>query len=304
MKKALLSVAFVFATFISAEAQTVLYEQAVNGTSGIVSGFQTIDPNAGAWSSDDFTLSETSLITNITVEGFSNSTDFDAIFEGAQIYIFSDNANQPSGTPDASDSWLFGYEVNHDAAGFMKISDGGSHTFSFDLSVISGTDGFVAQAGTKYWLTVAAVVNTGLTVSGSQRWNWYQAAPQNSDAHIATSGGLFGLTAGEWSAFPDLGLTFNGVNMLLEGTSDLSVELLDMDKVKVYPNPANDVINIANAVDSIEKVTITDLNGRVVKTVVLGVNEAQINISDLSQGVYLLNATSNGATVTEKIVKK
>lgn len=74
-------------------------------------------------------------------------------------------------------------------------------------------------------------------------------------------------------------------------------------KFSVYPNPANDVINISYA-DTINAVTITDLNGRVVKQVVLGVNEGQINIADLSQGVYILNATSNGKSVTEKIVKR
>jgi len=304
MKKTLLSAAFIFAAIFAAEAQTILYEQTVSGTNGIVSGFQTIEPNAGAWSADDFTLSETSLITNITVEGFSNSATFDDIFQGAQIYIFADNQNKPSGTPDAADSWLFGYVVTADASGFTKVSDGNSHIFTFDLAALSGTDGFVAQAGTKYWLSVAAVVNTGLTVTGSARWNWYQAAPQGSDAHIATSGGLFGLTAGQWSAFPSLGLTFNGVNMLIEGTTDLSTDLLHMDSFKLYPNPANDVINVSNAADAIEKVIITDMNGRVVKSVVLGVNDAQINISELSKGVYFLQATSNGASVTEKIVKK
>ncbi len=74
-------------------------------------------------------------------------------------------------------------------------------------------------------------------------------------------------------------------------------------KFSVYPNPANDVINISYA-DTINAATITDLNGRVVKQVVLGANEAQINIADLSQGVYILNASANGKSITEKIVKR
>jgi hypothetical protein len=74
-------------------------------------------------------------------------------------------------------------------------------------------------------------------------------------------------------------------------------------KFSVYPNPANDVINVSYA-DAINTITITDLNGRVVKQVVLGANEAQINIADLSQGVYILNASANGKSITEKIVKK
>lgn len=85
----------------------------------------------------------------------------------------------------------------------------------------------------------------------------------------------------------------------------LSTQQLEIvETFSIYPNPAKDVINVANSADAIENVTITDMNGRVVKQVVLGVNEGQINISDLSQGVYILNATSNGKSVTEKIVKQ
>src|SRR5690606_26670063 len=72
----------------------------------------------------------------------------------------------------------------------------------------------------------------------------------------------------------------------------------------VYPNPATNVINVANSADVINNVTITDLNGRTVKQVAVAVNDAQINISDLAQGVYLLNATSNGKSFTQKIVKQ
>src|SRR5690606_26165233 len=72
----------------------------------------------------------------------------------------------------------------------------------------------------------------------------------------------------------------------------------------VYPNPATSVINVSNSADVINNVTITDLNVRTVKQVTVGVNEDQINISDLAQGVYILNATSNGKSFTQKIVKQ
>lgn len=80
------------------------------------------------------------------------------------------------------------------------------------------------------------------------------------------------------------------------------VEMSDF-KLTIYPNPAKDVINI-NSTTAIENVTITDMNGRIVKNITLGVNEGQINIADLSQGVYILNAVSNGKSVTEKIIKR
>lgn len=101
-----------------------------------------------------------------------------------------------------------------------------------------------------------------------------------------------GVANGIGNGFP--AITYNGLASVNDHlTSTFSI----------YPNPANDVINVSYT-DAIDGVTITDLNGRVVKQVALGVNEAQINIADLSQGVYILKANSNGKSITEKIVKK
>lgn len=74
----------------------------------------------------------------------------------------------------------------------------------------------------------------------------------------------------------------------------------------VYPNPANSVINIANAENIlVNAVSIIDINGRTVKSVKFdNVASAQINISDLATGVYMMNISSDkGTTTTKKIVK-
>ncbi len=72
----------------------------------------------------------------------------------------------------------------------------------------------------------------------------------------------------------------------------------------VYPNPANDVVNISNSTSAIiSNVEMTDLNGRVVKNVTLNATEGQINISDLSTGVYMMNVSSDQGTSTKKIIK-
>lgn len=90
------------------------------------------------------------------------------------------------------------------------------------------------------------------------------------------------------------------------------VNLLSVDKVvadnklAVYPNPAKNLINISNSENILlTNANITDLNGRTVKTVQLnGVTTAQINISDLASGVYMMNINSDQGSVTKKIVKE
>jgi hypothetical protein len=77
-------------------------------------------------------------------------------------------------------------------------------------------------------------------------------------------------------------------------------------QLSIYPNPATNVINVSNA-DNIlvSGIEIVDLNGRTVKTAKFdGVTEAQINISDLSAGMYMMTVSSDQGTLTKKIVKQ
>jgi hypothetical protein len=73
----------------------------------------------------------------------------------------------------------------------------------------------------------------------------------------------------------------------------------------LFPNPTNDFVTISNSENiSVNSISITDLNGRVVKqnTYSNGTN-VQVNISDLSSGVYMMNITSDKGSVTKKIIK-
>lgn len=73
----------------------------------------------------------------------------------------------------------------------------------------------------------------------------------------------------------------------------------------VSPNPANDIVNITNSDNVfVNAISITDLNGRVVKqNSFSNTSNVQVNISDLSSGVYMMNITSDKGSVTKKIIK-
>lgn len=84
----------------------------------------------------------------------------------------------------------------------------------------------------------------------------------------------------------------------LLGTS----ELTRAQSIKVYPNPFKDIINISNA-ENYTSGVVVDMSGRVVKT--LSKVQSQLDLGDLSAGVYVLNLTSKEGTKTSiKLVKK
>lgn len=75
-------------------------------------------------------------------------------------------------------------------------------------------------------------------------------------------------------------------------------------KFSVSPNPANTTININSSNNAlINGAEIVDMNGRTVKTATYnGVSDAQINISDLSSGVYMINLASDQGKTDRKSV--
>jgi hypothetical protein len=73
----------------------------------------------------------------------------------------------------------------------------------------------------------------------------------------------------------------------------------------VSPNPANDYVTISSKNNPISYIELTDINGRVVKTVKIdNFNETTLNISDVSSGVYIMKITSENGISTKKVIKE
>jgi len=82
-----------------------------------------------------------------------------------------------------------------------------------------------------------------------------------------------------------------------------------IDNLKIYPNPARDIVNIASDFNSIEnaKVTIYDMLGKKVfedATLFTMSGEAALDVSNFNTGVYLVEILKDGRKDTRKIVIK
>lgn len=82
----------------------------------------------------------------------------------------------------------------------------------------------------------------------------------------------------------------------------LSTDSFFKDNFTVYPNPVNEVVNISSLSNSeITKVSITDINGRVVKEI--NSNVSNISVGDLNTGIYFLKINTLEGVGTTKFVK-
>ncbi|MBO4644991.1 MAG: T9SS type A sorting domain-containing protein [Bacteroidales bacterium] len=77
------------------------------------------------------------------------------------------------------------------------------------------------------------------------------------------------------------------------GINDLAGE------INVYPNPATDVINVANAEGA--QISVFDINGRMISNIESASSNQTIDASGLAKGMYIVRIVDGNNVVTKKV---
>lgn len=125
----------------------------------------------------------------------------------------------------------------------------------------------------------------------------YETAEIN---YTPTANGVFYLGFQAYSDADQFTLSVDNVKVYVK---TMSVADLDNNKIAHYPNPVKDVLNIVDTKE-ISSIGVYDLSGKQVFTQNVNNKQAQINVSNLPTGVYIVKANVNGEVKTFKIVKK
>ena len=108
---------------------------------------------------------------------------------------------------------------------------------------------------------------------------------------------------GQYFAIRSIGQTFY-VDDFKYVDPTLAVHENQLKIFKLYPNHAKHVLNIDGGKNTIDLVTIYDLNGKEVKKIVPKGNPSlQIQIGNLSNGMYILEAHSGDRKEIQKFIK-
>lgn len=82
-----------------------------------------------------------------------------------------------------------------------------------------------------------------------------------------------------------------------------SISALEKVDLKIYPNPASDQLNIESGSGDISAIEFYDLTGKLVKPEYVNhTHFTTINISELTNGVYLINTVGDASAKLQKLI--
>lgn len=90
-------------------------------------------------------------------------------------------------------------------------------------------------------------------------------------------------------------------NVIVYETASASTKENNIDGLNIFPNPANDVLNITSNSTADKNVQLFDLTGKKVLDVT---TISTVNVATLKAGIYVAKITEAGKTATRKVIIK
>lgn len=198
----------------------------------------------------------------------------------------------PDATVSENNDWLISPQITLGSSGnvltfWAKACDAAFGAEKFKVGISSGNT------------TANVTLLSAGTITIPSNINWVQYTynvPSSFDGQAVyfsincVSDDQFGF------AVDDFSVTTTGV---------ASTQSFFANNFSIYPNPANNVLNLSvkNGL-IVNEVTMVDINGRIVKSLTNAIDsEIEINVSDLTSGVYMLNVNTDEGVATSKFVK-
>jgi len=79
----------------------------------------------------------------------------------------------------------------------------------------------------------------------------------------------------------------------------LSTNKFKRNEIKIYPNPTDGIVNIKS--ENLKKIKVFTLNGKIIKEYN---PKNQIDLSEISKGIYIIKLISESGVLTDKIIIK
>jgi hypothetical protein len=125
---------------------------------------------------------------------------------------------------------------------------------------------------------------------------WYDYF-SGKEMDILDMNSLISLEPGEYRIFTTKALAVPEIPV---SVNNIKTESEDF---RMFPNPVDDILQVEGR-SSVSEISITDISGRVIKTVSPATDKAWIDLSGVGTGIYLLKVNQGNKTSVKMVVKK
>ncbi len=239
-------------------------------------------------------------VSSVTEMGymFLNNTVFNADISGWNV----------SNVEYMNNMFSFNTAFNADISGWdvrnvTDMSEMFYEATSFDRDLgnwdISSVDGFMDM----FYGVTLSTTNYDNTLIG---WSTLTAGETQIPASRSFHGGNSTYCNGEAARLSlindyNWSITDNGLDCTGLSLDDYNLT----SSLKLYPNPLKDILHI-KVENILERITVNDINGRVMQDILLSGNKTQENIllNSLSSGLYFVSVYTDKGQITKKIIKE
>jgi hypothetical protein len=269
---------------------------------------------------------DSTVVTQLTVRPTYTTNNPQTICQG-ESYTYNGNTYTTPGSYPTLLQSIYGCDStvvtqltvrpNYTTNNPQSICQGGSYsiggntytaegTYSDLLQSIYGCDSIVTTVITFTPVQLNLNVTTsGLTISSAQNagsYQWINCANNaaisgaNSQNYTATANGSYAVILTECGVsdtsncvvINDVGLDENNLNF----------------NVQLYPNPTEDILTIEVFGANLKRLIVTDLNGKILSKQPAFGNTNNLNVTNLSAGVYLVNIETENGVLVRRFVKR
>ena len=273
-----------------------------------------IEPTVVTNSASDITTNSAQL--NGTIANAGNQTIIARGFEwkvtGSSTYTQVNSSN--SGT--TFNATLTGLTANTSYT-YRAFATTANATSYGDEVTFTTNEQFICEVPTG--LDTVNVANQHIVIhwtdnANASQWNVQYCTPnapwttENAYATTHTIAGLEGNTTYQIRVRANCGADgYSDWSSILEVTTkNVGINEYLLNSIKLYPNPANDVVNVECTMNNVQvgALEVFDVYGKLINTVNDIDNPTRLNVSGLASGMYFVRVTTEQGVVTKSFVKR
>jgi hypothetical protein len=185
---------------------------------------------------------------------------------------------------------------------FTETADFDPGTGTYNLTSAGGYDIFICKldtAGNLIWANRMGGTDDdkGISCLIDTIENLYVTGSFKGTADFDPEGGIFNMTS------------FGGTDVFIDKIFDCAVNTENKSDIgsglSVFPNPANDIVNIriSSPQQNYSIVTIYDIRGKLLDKLIMKSSRMQMDLSDIPAGIYILKVITGKSVATVKLIR-